>query len=131
MKIDSKYFTYEELIETSKPFDNTPSEVELKNLQTLVTNVLDPLRKEYGKPITVNSGYRSKKVNDALGSKDTSDHRRGMAADLDAGPRSENEKLYNLIKSMFKFKQLIDESGFSWVHVSYDPKNLKCQVLKM
>ena len=81
--------------------------------------VLDPLRKAYGNSFSITSGYRTKAVNDAVGGSSTSQHTKGEAADIDAGSKSENQKLYNLIKQMGEYDQLINENDFSWVHVSY------------
>lgn len=130
-----KYFTLKELTRsttaTAKGIDNTPTPEVEKNLTLLVENVLDPLREIYGKPITVNSGYRCPELNKAVGGSKTSDHVKGFAADITGGSKEENERLFNIIKHNFHFKQLIDEKGFSWVHVSYDPSNLKNQILKL
>lgn len=130
-----KYFTLKELTRSAtaeaKGIDNTPTPEVEKNLTLLVENVLDPLRKLSGKPITVNSGYRCPELNKAVGGSKTSDHVKGFAADITGGSKEENERLFNIIKHNFHFKQLIDEKGFSWVHVSYDPSNLKNQILKL
>lgn len=130
-----KYFTLKELTRsttaTAKGIDNTPTPEVEKNLTLLVENVLDPLRDIYGKPITVNSGYRCPELNKAVGGSKTSDHVKGFAADITGGSKEENERIFNIIKHNFHFKQLIDEKGFSWVHVSYDPSNLKNQILKL
>mgnify|MGYP001024757040 FL=1 len=56
---------------------------------------------------------------------------KGFAADITGGSKEENERLFNIIKHNFHFKQLINERDFSWVHVSYDPSNLKNQILKL
>lgn len=130
-----KYFTLKELTRSAtaeaKGIDNTPTPEVEKNLTLLVENVLDPLREIYGKPITVNSGYRCQELNKAVGGSKTSDHVKGFAADITGGSKEENERLFYLIKYNFNFKQLIDEKDFSWVHVSYDPSNLKNQILKL
>lgn len=130
-----KYFTLKELTRSAtaeaKGIDNTPTPEVEKNLTLLVENVLDPLRKLSGKPITVNSGYRCPELNKAVGGSKTSDHVKGFAADITGGSKEENERLFYLIKYNFNFKQLIDEKNFSWVHVSYDPSNLKNQILKL
>ena len=129
-----KYFTIKELTKSLtadvKGIDNTPTPEVERNLIALVDNVLDPLREIYGKPITVNSGYRCPKVNKAVGGSATSDHVKGFAADITGGSKEENERLFNIIKHNFHFSQLIDEKNFSWVHVSYNPNNLKNQTLK-
>lgn len=130
-----KYFTLKELTRSAtaeaKGIDNTPTPEVEKNLKLLVDNVLDKLREIYGKPITVNSGYRCPELNKAVGGSKTSDHVKGFAADITGGSKEENERIFNIIKHNFHFKQLIDEKGFSWVHVSYDPSNLKNQILKL
>lgn len=130
-----KYFTINELTKSStaeaKGIDNIPAPEVERNLTALVDNVLDPLREIYGKPITVNSGYRCPELNKAVGGSATSDHVKGFAADITAGSKEENERLFNIIKHNFHFSQLIDEKNFSWVHVSYNPNNLKNQTLKL
>lgn len=130
-----KYFTINELTKSStaeaKGIDNTPTPEVERNLTALVDNVLDPLREIYGKPITVNSGYRCPELNKAVGGSATSDHVKGFAADITAGSKEENERLFNIIKHNFHFSQLIDEKNFSWVHVSYNSNNLKNQTLKL
>lgn len=130
-----KYFTIEELTRsttaTAKGIDNTPTPEIKENLERLVDNVLDKLREIYGKPITVNSGYRCTELNKAVGGSKTSDHVKGFAADLTGGNKQENEKIFNIIRDNFAWTQLINERDFSWVHVSYDPSNLKKQILKL
>lgn len=130
-----KYFTIEELTKSStaeaKGIDNTPNPDIESNLTALVNNVLDPLRQIYGKPIKVNSGYRCLELNKAVGGSKTSDHVKGFAADLTGGSKQENEKIFNIIRDNFVWTQLINERDFSWVHVSYDPSNLKKQMLKL
>lgn len=130
-----KYFSIKELCSSdtarARGIDNTPTTgVELA-LMNLVDNVLDPLREWYGKPITVNSGYRSPKLNTAVGGSKTSQHMKGEAADITAGSKEENKKLFDYIKSNLVFDQLIDESNFSWVHVSFKPAGNRRQILKL
>lgn len=130
-----KYFTLKELTRSAtaeeKGIDNTPTPEVEKNLTLLVDNILDKLREIYGKPITINSGYRCPELNKAVGGSATSDHVKGFAADITGGSKEENERLFNIIKHNFHFSQLIDEKNFSWVHVSYNPNNLKNQTLKL
>nr|DAV38671.1 MAG TPA: peptidase [Caudoviricetes sp.] len=130
-----KYFTIKELTKSStaeaKGIDNTPTPEVERNLTALVENVLDGVRAIYGKPITVNSGYRCPELNRAVGGVSNSHHVKGYAADITGGSKEENERLFNIIKHNFHFSQLIDEKNFSWVHVSYDPNNLKNQTLKL
>lgn len=131
-----KYFTMKELAKSSTAdklgIDNTPTPEASVQLSNLVTHVLDPLREMYGKPITVNSGYRCPKLNDAVGGAKNSQHMRGEAADITAGSKMENKRLFELIWDNLPFDQLIDESNYSWVHVSYvsSSKNRK-QILSL
>jgi hypothetical protein len=106
----------------------------IDNLQALVDNVLQPLRDALGKPINISSGYRSPDVNKAIGGSATSDHTRGQAADIEVAGMS-NKDLAEHIRDNLKFTQLIlefpsrNDPSAGWVHVAYDPKDLKCQVL--
>lgn len=130
-----KWFDLEELTHSdtakAKGIDNTPNDTEKKNLENLVKYVLDPLRDMYGKPIYVNSGYRSEALNKAIGGSNTSQHRLGMAADIDTHTREGNIELFNLIAKNLSFDQLIDEKDYSWIHVSFDPKRLRNQILHL
>lgn len=134
-----KYFTITELCysDTAKKngIYNEPTAAVADNLVRLVENVLDPLRQAYGKPIKVNSGYRSKALNKIIpNASKTSQHLEGKAADIVGTPnnKAENTKLFNLAINLgLPFCQLIDESGMTWVHISYDRNNIKRQVLKL
>jgi zinc D-Ala-D-Ala carboxypeptidase len=128
MKI-GKYFALEELIKTNSKLVNVPSKAEMENLRLLVENILDPLREKYGKPITVNSGYRSPIVNARVGGAKNSDHVKGMAADITAGSKEENKKLFEIIRDNFTFRQLINEYDYKWVHVSFNKDDNKKQIL--
>ena len=125
-----KYFTIKELCKsstaTAKGIDNSPNSEIVKNLEQLIDNILDPLRERYGKPITVNSGYRCLELNKAVGGSKTSQHMKGLAADITVGSPKKNKVLFDLIKEMdLPFDQLIDEKKLSWVHVSYATKPRK------
>lgn len=131
-----KYFTIHELTKSAtakaKRIDNTPTEEARANLVLLVERVLDPLRGAWGKPIVVNSGYRSPKLNQAVGGVPTSHHCKGMAADITTGTREGNEKLFNLAKKLnLPYCQLIDEKGFQWVHISYNKDDVRKEVLHL
>ena len=117
-----------------KGLSNEPTQETVSALQLLVVNVLQPIRDHYAKGVKVNSGYRSPEVNVSVGGSKTSDHCKGQAADIEI-PGVANAELAKYIKDELQFTQLILEfytpgvldSG--WVHVSYDPTNLKKQVL--
>lgn len=121
-----KYFTIDELsrsVEATRlKIRNIPGTTEQARLKTLVENVLDPAREKFGKPIKVNSGYRSYKLNKQIGGAITSQHLRGEAADITAGSKDENRKLFEILRTM-DFDQLINEHDYSWIHVSYKDKN--------
>lgn len=130
-----KYFSIKEMTKsntaTAKGIDNTPDQTVTNNLTKLIEAVLDPLREWYGKPIIVNSGYRCEALNKAIGGAKSSQHMLGEAADITAGSKEENEELFNYIKDNLEFDQLINESDFSWVHVSYREGRLRKQVLEL
>jgi hypothetical protein len=137
MKLSAN-FTVDELCKSEvairRSIDNTPTETIISNLQALVLNVLQPIRNSLG-PITINSGYRSPAVNVAVGGSPTSDHCLGMAADIEIAGY-DNKMLAKFIEQNFKFTQLILEfyedgqPSSGWVHVSFDPNDLKCQCLR-
>lgn len=94
------------------------------SLENLVICLLDPLREAYGGPIYVNSGYRCPKLNAAVNGSPTSQHVKGEAADIDTRKgKTENARLFKLIRERFDFDQLIDEKNYSWIHVSFKSKN--------
>ena len=114
----SEHFTLEELTVTShRQFDNTPKASELANLMRVaalleqVKIVLD------GKPVMINSGFRSKQVNDSVGSKDTSQHRIGCAADIRVPGMTPKQVVEAIIASYIPYDQVIREFD-SWTHIS-------------
>jgi hypothetical protein len=131
-------FTLSEMVKSEtalrQGLDNTPGATEIANLKLLAEKVLQPIRDHYKKGIKVNSGFRHPNVNAAVGGSRTSDHCKGQAADIEI-PGVANADLAEYIKDNFKFTQLILEfytpgvPDSGWVHVSYDPGNLKCQVM--
>jgi zinc D-Ala-D-Ala carboxypeptidase len=114
--------------------DNTPGPVEIANLTTLAGKVLQPIRDHFAKGVHVSSGFRHPEVNAKVGSSRTSDHCKGMAADFEI-PGVPNHELAEWVKDNLEFTQLILEfytpgiPDSGWVHVSYDPGNLKKQVM--
>ena len=127
----TKNFSYEELIASSTAdklgLDNTPNAAEKEKLKKLAIEILQPIRDALGKPIKVNSAFRSEKVNKAVGGVPSSQHRLGEAADLTLGSKEKNKELFELISKMIKDKkltvgQLINEYSYSWIHVSLPRK---------
>ena len=117
-----------------KGIDNTPSVEVINNLMLLCKYVLEPLRtklnEKYGKqmPIIVTSGYRSPKLNAAIGGAKNSQHIEGRAADIHV-PGMTIEELYTFIKENFSFDQCIQEFN-SWVHVSWSNRNQALRAIK-
>jgi hypothetical protein len=113
----SEHFSLEELTHTDhREFDNTPNDAELSNL-TRLAEFLEQVRTLLGKPIFINSAFRSKLVNDAVGSKDTSQHRIGCAADLRVVGMTPDEVVKAIIASDLNFDQIIREFD-RWTHLS-------------
>lgn len=135
----SANFTLKELTKsetaTRLGLDNTPNDEALENLKLLCKKVLQPVRDHFGKSVTVNSGYRSPESNAAVGGSKTSDHCKGQACDLEIDGIP-NPELAQWIMDNLEYTQLILEfytpggdPNAGWVHVSYDPNNLKKQEL--
>ena len=114
----SEHFTLEELTATShRQFDNTPNASEMANLVRLAAFLEEVKTVLGGKPVMINSGFRSKQVNDSVGSKDTSQHRIGCAADIRVPGMTPNEVVKAVIASGIGYDQLIREFD-SWTHIS-------------
>jgi len=112
------HFTLAELTYTDhRKFDNTPNAQELANLKRLALFLEDVKEVLGGKPIMVNSAFRSKAVNDAVGSKDTSQHRIGCAADIRVPSMTPDEVVRAVIASGLPYDQIIREFD-RWTHVS-------------
>jgi zinc D-Ala-D-Ala carboxypeptidase len=115
---------------------NDPSKEEVHNLKDIAENVFQPIRDHFNVPIAVTSGYRSKKLNQAIGGSKTSEHMSGCALDLDADVHGgvTNKEIFEFIKKNLEFNQLIwefgDDNNPDWVHVSFDKGNNKKRVLR-
>jgi zinc D-Ala-D-Ala carboxypeptidase len=113
---------------------NDPEPDHLENMKALAENVLQPVRNYFGMGVKVNSAYRHPDVNKAVGGSTTSDHCKGMAADIEI-PGIPNAELAEWIQDNLEFRQLILEfytpgvPDSGWVHVSYNPADNKKQVL--
>ena len=115
------HFTLDELTASETAarngWDNTPNDAELENLKRLA-DMLEQVKVVLGgKPIMINSAFRSKKVNDAVGSKDTSQHRTGCAADLRVPGMTPDEVVRKIVASGISFDQVIREFD-RWTHIS-------------
>jgi zinc D-Ala-D-Ala carboxypeptidase len=117
----SPHFTLEEMtvseVAQRKGWRNEPDEREIKNLQRLA-KLLEAVKTILGgKPILINSAYRCKLVNDAVGSKDTSQHRFGCAADIRVPGMTPDQVVKAVVKSTIEFDQIIREYD-TWCHIS-------------
>jgi hypothetical protein len=114
----SEHFSLEELTHTDhREFDNTPNASELANLTRLAAFLETVKEVIGGKPIMVNSAFRSKQVNDAVGSKDSSQHRLGCAADIRVPGMTPDEVVKTLIAAGIGYDQVIREFD-RWTHIS-------------
>jgi len=114
----SPHFTLDELTHTNhRTLDNTPNEAEQANLQRLAEFLEQVKSALGGKPIMVNSAFRSKAINDAVGSKDTSQHRIGCAADLRVPGMTPDAVVRAIIAAQLPFDQIIREFD-AWTHIS-------------
>jgi hypothetical protein len=114
----SEHFSLEELTATShREFDNTPKANELANLMRVAVLLEQVKTLLGGKPVMINSGFRSKQVNDSVGSKDTSQHRLGCAADIRVPGMTPKEVVEAIMSSDIPYDQLIKEFD-SWTHIS-------------
>ena len=117
------HFSLEELTHTDhREYDNTPNDSELENLKRLAEFLEDVKTVLGGKPVMINSAFRSKAVNDAVGSKDSSQHRVGCAADLKVPSMTPDDVIKAVIASNLGYDQVIREfatpTGGGWTHIS-------------
>ena len=118
-----------------KGIDNTPSPEHQENLKLLCESVLQPVRDHFGKVVTISSGYRSPELCTAIGSKITSQHAKGQAADFEIFGVS-NKELPDYINENLEYDQLIleywkeSDPNSGWVHCSYSAGNKRKQYLR-
>lgn len=133
----SKHISYLEATKSNTAIrngiKNDPNPQELENMRQIAEKCFEPLRKWYGKPIAINSFFRSRELNAKVGGSPSSEHCVGSAIDMDAGSKEENKKIFHWCKENLKFNQLIWEYGNSngpdWVHISYNTSKNKNQIL--
>jgi hypothetical protein len=114
----TEHFTLDELTHTDhREYDNTPNDAELENLKRLAAFLEEVKSALGGRPVMVNSAFRSKQVNDAVGSKDTSQHRIGCAVDIRVPQLTPDEVVKTIMASGLAYDQLIREFD-RWTHVS-------------
>ena len=119
---------------TRKGIDNKPTLDHIENLTELCTQVLEPTRRNFGKPMVISSGYRSEELCEAIGSSKNSQHAKGEAADFECFG-VDNKELAKYIKNNLVFDQLIlefynpDDPSSGWVHCSYSKEENRKQSL--
>ena len=118
-----------------KGIDNTPSPTHQENLKSLCVNVLQPVRDHFSRVVSISSGYRSEELCLAIGSKTTSQHARGEAADFEIFGIS-NKELANYVHFNLNYDQLIleywkeEDPNSGWVHCSFSEGNNRRQYLR-
>jgi hypothetical protein len=118
----TEHFTLEELTHTDhREYDNTPNDSELENLKRLAEFLEEVKAALGGRPIMVNSAFRCKQVNDAVGSRDTSQHRVGCAVDFRVPKLTPDEVVKIIISAGLPYDQVIREFD-RWTHVSIPNK---------
>jgi len=136
----SEHVSWDEAVNSSTAkslkIDNSPTAEHLKSMKLLAEKVFEPIRKHFGKPIKINSFYRSAALNKAIpGSSSTSQHSKGEAMDIDATAGFTNKDIFEYIVKNLEFDQIIWEGGTlsnpDWVHVSYTSGKNRKQILQM
>ncbi len=133
-----RYFKFIEMINSAKAdefnIDNFPKDCNIIDNIIYTMECLDHIREEYGLPLYISSGYRCPELNRKVGGKETSQHLKGQAADINLGSVEKNRAFFNWLachKDEIEFDQLIDESKYSWVHVSVKKENNRKQILHL
>jgi zinc D-Ala-D-Ala carboxypeptidase len=135
----SKHITMAEATnsETAKKLgiSNLPNDVELANMKLVAEKCFEPIREWHGKPLRINSFFRSGKLNSSIGgSSGTSQHCLGQAIDLSSGNNAENKKIFLWAKDNLVYDQIIyeygNDDGCDWVHISYKPTGNRKQALR-
>ena len=134
----SGHFSLSELTKSQtavrKGIDNQPTLEHIENLTELCTHILEPTRRNFGKPMVITSGYRSEELCEAIGSSKNSQHAKGEAADFEMFG-IDNKELAKYIKNNLVFDQLIlefynpDDPSSGWVHCSYSKEENRKQSL--
>ena len=130
----SEHFSLGEFVRSSTAqrmsIDNTPDAEVIENLRNLCTKVLEPLREHLGQPVVITSGFRSKRLNEAVGGVKQSQHLRGEAADLMVESEKQAREWIRWMMDFLEFDQLILEKKGKkvWVHVSLKRNRMQVKV---
>lgn len=133
-----RYFKFIEMIRSSKGdefgIDNFPNQCDIIDNIIFTMECLDNIREQYGKPLYISSGYRCDELNRKVGGVKTSQHTKGQATDINLGSVEMNRDFFNWCCANIKnlpIDQLIDESHYSWVHLSFTKECQRHQVLHL
>jgi zinc D-Ala-D-Ala carboxypeptidase len=145
MKLSKNFFLAEFLksnVATRRGIDNSPEFHHIEQIKLLCEFTLQPIRDGIGR-LGINSGFRSEELNKALGGahkiKDgvyipTSQHCKGQAADLkyrNNKGKVDNKVIWDyVLENNIPFDQMINEFDYAWIHISYNPKGNRCQLLE-
>jgi len=131
----SKNFVLSEIIRSNTAkrlgISNEPKKEHLKNLQRIITSIIQPMRDDLG-PIRISSGYRSPSLNRAINGSNKSQHTKGQALDLQFWKEGNmcNKEIYDwVLESDIEFDQMINEFDYSWIHLSLKEEKNRKQVL--
>ena len=132
----SKNFVLSEITRSNtarrKGISNEPEKKHLASMQTLITELIQPMRDAIG-PIRISSGYRSPKLNRAIGGSSRSQHCKGEALDLQfwKDGKMNNKIMYDwILDSGLEFDQMINEFDYAWIHISFSSGKNRKQVLE-
>ena len=132
----SKNFTLSEITRSNTAkrlgITNEPSKEHIKNIQRLITQIIQPMRNDIG-PIRISSGYRSSELNRSIGGTSKSQHCKGKALDLQywSDGKMDNKKIYDwIIDNAVEFDQMINEFDFAWIHLSLKENNNRKDILE-
>ena len=132
----SKNFTLSEITRSNTAkrlgISNEPTKEHIKNIQNLITKIIQPMRNDIG-AIRISSGYRSSELNRAIGGSTKSQHCKGQALDIQywSDGKMDNKKIYDwLIDNAVEFDQMINEFNFAWIHLSLKEKKNRKDVLE-
>ena len=133
-----KHFKFYEMIRSSKAeelnINNWPKDADIMDNLIFTMECLDKIREDYGLPLYISSGYRCGELNKKVGGVKTSQHVKGQAADINLGSVEMNRAFFNWCQANINdlpIDQLIDESHYSWVHLSFIKENQRHQVLHL
>jgi len=118
----SKNITYKEATHSEtaidKGVDNNPNVVQIESMRNVAEKIFQPVREHFNKPMRINSFFRSKELNKAIGGSGSSQHCKGEAIDVKGLSGLTNKEIFDYIRENLEFDQLINEYDYKWIHFS-------------